>query len=160
MIEWLTTVFTAIQTNPIVAGLFGTTFIAGFVAYFKNIPGKIYDLIYNYFTVTINVYETEDRRLYYIIDTHLSTKKLYTLNKNYGIIRKTQQDWFSGVPSATPAELFEATVTCDNDFTMYQDRMLNMANYICGTTVEKKVNINNVFILEKAILGEVLSKIK
>lgn len=137
MIEWLTTVFTAIQTNPIVAGLFGTTFIAGFVAYFKNIPGKIYDLIYNYFTVTINVYETEDRRLYYIIDTHLSTKKLYTLNKNYGIIRKTQQDWFSGVPSATPAELFEATVTCDNDFTMYQDRMLNMANYICGTTVEK-----------------------
>lgn len=137
MIEWLTTVFTAIQTNPIVAGLFGTTFIAGFVAYFKNIPGKIYDLIYNYFTVTINVYETEDRRLYYIIDTHLSTKKLYTLNKNYGIIRKTQQDWFSGVPSATPAELFEATVTCDNDFTMYQDRMLNMANYMFGTTLEK-----------------------
>jgi hypothetical protein len=138
MIEWLATVFDAIQTNPVVAGLFGTTFIAGFVAYFKNIPEKIYNLIYNYFTVTINVYEAEDRRLYYIIDTHLSTKKLYTLNKNYGIIRKTQQDWFSGTSSISPAALFESTVTCDNDFVLYQDRMCDMANYMYnGGTLEK-----------------------
>lgn len=133
MIEWLITVFTSIQTNPIVAGLFGTTFIAGFVAYFKNIPGKIYDLIYNYFTVTINVYEVEDKSLYYIIDKHLSTKKLYTLNKNYGIIRKSQQDYFSGVTiSTSPTEVFNANVTYDNNTSSFVDRFRNVLSYIHG----------------------------
>ena len=64
MIEWLTTVFDAIQTNPIVAGLFGTTLIGGIVAYCRNIPSELYNLFYNFFTVTINIYETEDKPLY------------------------------------------------------------------------------------------------
>lgn len=131
MIEWLTTVFTAIQTNPIVAGLFGTTFIAGFVTYFKNIPGKMYDLIYNYFTVTINIYEAEDKPLYYIIDKHLSTKQLYTLNKNYGVIRKSQQDYFSGIGTMpTPAEIFKANVTYDNDTSFFVDRLRSVFGYM------------------------------
>lgn len=104
MIEWLITVFDAIQTNPIVAGLFGTTLIGGVVAYCRNIPIKIYNLFYNFFTVTINVYEVEDKQLYYIIDLHLSTKQLYTLNKNYGIIRRSKQIYFSGVDTYTDTE--------------------------------------------------------
>lgn len=115
MIEWLITVFDAIQTNPIVAGLFGTTLIGGVVAYCRNIPIKIYDLFYNFFTITINVYEVEDKQLYYIIDKHLSMKSLYTLDKNYGIIRKSKQNYFSGVDTYTENDYILDNFACEND---------------------------------------------
>lgn len=119
MIEWLITVFDAIQTNPIVAGLFGTTLIGGVVAYCRNIPIKIYNLFYNFFTVTINVYEVEDKQLYYIIDKHLSMKSLYTLDKNYGIIRKSKQNYLSGVDTYTDNEyVLDSTERVDDSESM------------------------------------------
>lgn len=134
MIEWLITVFDAIQTNPIVAGLFGTTLIGGVVAYCRNIPNRLYDLFYNFFTVTINIYETEDKKLYYIIDKHLSIKQLYTLNKNYGIIRKSQQDWFSGTNGIAVMEMIQENVTYDGEQDAFPGRLKYVLNYIRNHT--------------------------
>lgn len=130
MIEWLTTVFDAIQTNPIVAGLFGTTLIGGIVAYCRNIPSELYNLFYNFFTVTINIYETEDKPLYYIIDKHLSTKQLYTLNKNYGVIRKSQQDWFSGTSEISDVDAIRTNVAYDENQNAFPSRLKKVLDYI------------------------------
>lgn len=53
MIEWITTVITAIQSNPIVAGIFGTTVFAGIATYFRRLPKTILFKIRDFFTIGI-----------------------------------------------------------------------------------------------------------
>lgn len=55
MVEWFTSLMQAIQSNPLVAGIFGTTVFAGLAVYFKNLPREIYSFLLNFLTTRIVV---------------------------------------------------------------------------------------------------------
>ena len=87
MIEWITTVFSAIQSNPIVAGLFGTTLISGIAIYLRNIPKQVFNFLLNFFTITIVVdlqsrqYEGDKNPAFLPIYSQLSKLKRYTIQR-------------------------------------------------------------------------------
>lgn len=85
MIEWFTVVFTSIQSNPIVAGLFGTALIAGVVSYFKALPMKIFNIVKSWFTITIVVNNAEDSYVYSILLNSIISVPGHQLNQTYGV---------------------------------------------------------------------------
>lgn len=53
MWEWISTIITSIQSNPIVAGIFGTSILAGLAVYLRNLPFTLYYFLLNFFTIHI-----------------------------------------------------------------------------------------------------------
>lgn len=100
MVEWLMTVFSAIQTNPIVAGLFGTTLIGGLILSLKNIPMKIFNFIKGRFVITITIYEATEYKIYHIIESKLCSYSSFQISKNYTISYPT------GSADLQPAPIF------------------------------------------------------
>lgn len=87
MIEWIMTVFNAIQSNTIVAGIFGTTVLSGLAIYLRNLPRQIFEFLLNFFTITIvidlqsNQYEGDRNQAFLPIYSKLSKLKRYTFQK-------------------------------------------------------------------------------
>ncbi len=87
MIEWIMTVFNAIQSNTIVAGIFGTTVLSGLAIYLRNLPMQFFDFILNFFTITVVVdlqsqqYEGDRNPAFLPIYSKLSNLKKFTFQK-------------------------------------------------------------------------------
>lgn len=104
MIEWLTIVFNSIQTNPIVAGLFGTTLIAGTIAYCKNIPSGIINFIMKRFTITIISHSAENSNdfsiIYRAVTKYTGHQLNFTFDCNFLPVKKQKFYSYSPVRDA------------------------------------------------------------
>lgn len=91
MIDWIMTFLNAIQHNPLIAGIFGTTVLAGIGVYFKELPKKFFNFIFNFFTIQM-VFDQQNKLgtlegfnsnndAYQFLLTRLQSLKKFTFSK-------------------------------------------------------------------------------
>lgn len=104
MWEMIQTWLEAIQSNQIIAGLFGTTVLAGLAVYFKSIPVKVASFIFNYLTTKIT-FDQQDKsscpsyssdfpinKSYMYMVEYLKSKKIFSFSKEQDCYNKDDEE--------------------------------------------------------------------
>lgn len=92
MVEWIAFIIQSLQTNPLVAGLFGTAFMGSFVYLIKNNFLNFILSVFNYLTTTISIYQIDNWDTYYGINQFFIGKKLKAFHGHYSFLLNQQRN--------------------------------------------------------------------
>lgn len=88
MIELITTWYIAIQANPLVLTIFGSTIIGGILYICKDLPKMIFWFIMDCLTIKLIVFEDNNYEAYKCVEFELNKNKMFYLTGRFNLIYK------------------------------------------------------------------------